>query len=38
METTTWVTMVLVMAFVWGGFGFLLAKALREESRKRGPS
>lgn len=38
METISWITMALVMAFVWGGFGLLLARALHEESRKRGES
>ena len=38
MEMITWITMALVMAFIWGGFGLLLSKALREESRKRGAS
>jgi hypothetical protein len=37
MHFSTWLTMVLVTAFVWGGFGYLLAKAWRKESRKREP-
>lgn len=36
MQTSTWVTMLLVMGTVWGGFLFLVAKALRAEARKRG--
>jgi hypothetical protein len=36
MEARTWVTMLVVMAIVWGGFALLLVRALREESRKAG--
>ena len=36
MQMSTWITMLVIMAIVWGGFGFLLAKALRKESRKTG--
>jgi hypothetical protein len=36
METSTWITMILILGLVWGGFGFLLVKALRKESSKRG--
>ena len=35
MTTATWTTMILVMAFVWGGCAFALAKAVRKESGKR---
>jgi hypothetical protein len=35
METSTWITMILILGLVWGGFGFLLVKALRKESAKR---
>jgi hypothetical protein len=34
MTTTTWITMLLIMSFVWGGFGWLLLTALRKESSK----
>lgn len=36
MEAKTWITMLVVMAIVWGGFALLLARALREESHKTG--
>jgi len=29
-----WITMVSVMAFVWGGFAWVLVTAVREEARK----
>lgn len=35
MSTTGIVTMVLVLAFVWGGFALLLTTATRKERRKR---
>lgn len=35
METITWVTMLIVMGIVWGGFALLLVTALRKESGKR---
>ena len=34
METSSWITMVVIMGIVWGGFGFLLVKALRKEAKK----
>lgn len=34
MQTITWVTMIVIMSFVWGGFALLLATALRKESGK----
>lgn len=34
MQTVTWVTMIVIMSFVWGGFAFLLVTALRKEARK----
>lgn len=34
MQTITWITMVVIMSFVWGGFGILLATALRKEAGK----
>ncbi|MDE0807329.1 MAG: MetS family NSS transporter small subunit [Longimicrobiales bacterium] len=35
MTTSTVVTMVLVLGFVWGGFIFALAMAVRKESTKK---
>jgi hypothetical protein len=35
MQTITWITMIVIMALVWGGFGVLIVTALRKESRKR---
>ena len=34
MATATWITMILVLAFVWGGFVLVLSKAVRTESEK----
>ncbi len=34
MTTSTVVTMVLVLGFVWGGFAFFLLTAVRKESDK----
>lgn len=34
MTAATWITMVLVMAFVWGGFALVLSTAVRKESSK----
>jgi hypothetical protein len=34
MTIATWITMILVIAFVWGGFSFVLATAVRKESGK----
>ena len=36
MTAATWITMVLVMAFVWGGFSWVLLTAVRKESGKSG--
>ncbi|MFL2545565.1 MAG: MetS family NSS transporter small subunit [Longimicrobiales bacterium] len=35
MTTSTVVTMILVLGFVWGGFLFALITAVRKESSKR---
>jgi LPS O-antigen subunit length determinant protein (WzzB/FepE family) len=35
MTTASWITMILIVGFVWGGFAVLLTKALRKESRRR---
>jgi len=38
MASSSWITMIVVMAFVWGGFATALLLAVRKESRKRGDS
>lgn len=35
MTTATWITMVGILGFVWGGFGVALAIAIRKEGAKR---
>jgi hypothetical protein len=34
MTTATWITMVGILAFVWGGFFLALRKAVKMESEK----
>ena len=34
METGTILMMILVIGFVWGGFGLLLLKSMRAESNR----
>lgn len=34
MTIATWITMILVLGFVWGGFALVLSSAVRKESRK----
>lgn len=36
MTSSTWITMIVVMAFVWGGFATVLFTAIRKESGKTG--
>ena len=36
MTAATWITMLVVMSFVWGGFSFVLFTAVRKESGKSG--
>jgi hypothetical protein len=36
MTGASWITMILVMAFVWGGFAMVLLTAIRKESGKSG--
>ena len=36
MTTATWITMLVVMSFVWGGFSLVLLTAIRKESGKSG--
>jgi len=33
--TSTWITMVGILAFIWGGFLLALRTAVRKESDKR---
>ena len=35
MTTATWITMIVIMAFVWGGLATALRTAIRRESAKR---
>jgi len=34
MTALAWITMIVVMAFVWGGFAMVLRTAIRKESGK----
>lgn len=34
MTTSAWITMIVVMVFVWGGFSWVLLTAIRKESGK----
>ncbi|MEX1256624.1 MAG: MetS family NSS transporter small subunit [Gemmatimonadota bacterium] len=34
MTVATWVTMIVIVSIVWGGFAFALRTALRKESEK----
>ncbi len=36
MTVATWITMIVVMACVWGGFLWVLLTAVRKESGKSG--
>jgi len=36
MTPSTWITMIVIMAFVWGGFFLVLSTAIRKESGKDG--
>lgn len=36
MTPATWISMIVIMAFVWGGFFVVLRTAIRKESGKRG--
>lgn len=38
MPTETWVTMLLIGGFVWGGFLMVLLKAIRSEAGKAEPA
>ena len=34
MTAATWITMVVIIAFIWGGFGLALSTAIRKEAGK----
>ena len=34
MTTATWITMIVIMAYVWGGFATVVRVAVRSEARK----
>jgi hypothetical protein len=34
MTAATWITMLVIMSFVWGGFSLVLLTAIRKESGK----
>ncbi len=34
MSSATWITMIGIMAFVWGGFALALSTAIRKETGK----
>jgi len=34
MTATTWIVMIAILSFVWGGFAFVLRKAIRSEAGK----
>jgi hypothetical protein len=36
MTSATWITMIVVMTFIWGGFSLVLLTAVRKESEKSG--
>ena len=36
MTIATWITMVLILSFVWGGFSWVLFTAIRREAGKSG--
>lgn len=36
MSAATWITMLLIMVLIWGGFAVLLRLAFRNESEKTG--
>ena len=35
METATWITMTVIIGFVWGGFLVALTTAIRKETGKK---
>ena len=34
MTAATWITLVVICGFVWGGFAFFLSRAVKSESGK----
>jgi hypothetical protein len=36
MTSAAWITMIVIMTFVWGGFVLLLVQAFRKEGGRRG--
>lgn len=34
MTVATWITMLIILAFVWGGFSFALRTAIHKEREK----
>jgi hypothetical protein len=38
MTVSTWITMIVVMTCVWGGFSWVLITAIRKESGKSSDS
>jgi hypothetical protein len=36
MTTAAWITMVVILTFVWGGFAALVIKSFRSEARRGG--
>ena len=36
MTAAGWITMILIVSLVWGGFAFVLLTAVRKESGKAG--
>lgn len=34
MTTSSWITLLLIVGFVWGGFSMVLLTAIRKESGK----
>jgi len=34
MTTATWITMIGILAFIWGGFSLALRKAVKSEAEK----
>jgi hypothetical protein len=37
MTTSTWITMLGILAFIWGGFLLALRTAIKKESGKQDP-
>lgn len=37
MTTATWITMILILVYVWGGMALAVRTAVKKESDKAGP-